>query len=335
VTHRSAAPLVTGIALALALAAPAHTGTSTLQPDKLIILSTTDIKGKTLPCGCHVPKGGIARQVGFADSVRQLYSNVVRVDGGGFFPEDDTRADVAWFMMDELKKMDAAAVGVGERDLHYGLAALRVNAQRTAVPLVCSNLVLASTKKPVFATTIVKPVGAATVGFFGLISDKANLGPARDSLAATDPVVAARRAVADLKQKGATVIVLLSRLGKAETEDLVTTVDGIDVAIAGQSVPYLDQGRPFKHTTVVYGGEQGQYLGFSRVTLDATKHAGAIDAVTYMMGPAVRENAEVAARVTAFEDGLKQRQQSAGAEKEKAAPPAEAPKEGAPKSGGR
>jgi len=55
---------VTGIALALALAAPAHTGTSTLQPDKLIILSTTDMKGKTLPCGCHVPKGGIARFYG-------------------------------------------------------------------------------------------------------------------------------------------------------------------------------------------------------------------------------------------------------------------------------
>jgi 2',3'-cyclic-nucleotide 2'-phosphodiesterase (5'-nucleotidase family) len=334
VTHRSAAPLVTGIALALALAAPAHTGTSTLQPDKLIILSTTDMKGKTLPCGCHVPKGGIARQVGFADSVRQLYSNVVRVDGGGFFPEDDTRADVAWFMMDELKKMDATAVGVGERDLRYGLAALRVNAQRTAVPLVCSNLVLASTKKPIFATTIVKPVGAATVGFFGLISDKANLGPAHDSLAATDPVIAGRRAVADLKQKGATVIVFLSRLGKAETEDLVTTVDGIDVAIAGQSVPFLDQGRPFKRTTVVYGGEQGQYLGFTRVTLDAAKHADTIDAVTYMMGPAVRENAAVAARVAAFEDGLKQKQ--ASAEKEKAAPPAEAPKEGAQaKSGGQ
>jgi 2',3'-cyclic-nucleotide 2'-phosphodiesterase (5'-nucleotidase family) len=80
------AQIVTGIALTLALAAPAVAATSALQPDKLIILSTTDMKGKTLPCGCHVPKGGIARQVGFADSVRQLYSNVVRVDGGGFFP---------------------------------------------------------------------------------------------------------------------------------------------------------------------------------------------------------------------------------------------------------
>jgi hypothetical protein len=29
----------------------ASAGTSTAQPDKLVILSTTDVKGKTSPCG--------------------------------------------------------------------------------------------------------------------------------------------------------------------------------------------------------------------------------------------------------------------------------------------
>lgn len=29
----------------------ASSGRSTLQPDKLVILSTTDVKGKTSPCG--------------------------------------------------------------------------------------------------------------------------------------------------------------------------------------------------------------------------------------------------------------------------------------------
>jgi hypothetical protein len=42
--------------LALALVAlialvGATSKTATLQPDKLIILSTTDVKGKTIPCG--------------------------------------------------------------------------------------------------------------------------------------------------------------------------------------------------------------------------------------------------------------------------------------------
>lgn len=33
------------------LASAARTASSILEPDKLIILSTTDLKGKTSPCG--------------------------------------------------------------------------------------------------------------------------------------------------------------------------------------------------------------------------------------------------------------------------------------------
>ena len=53
-----------------ALAAVATTSSGTvLQPDKLVILSTTDVKGKTSPCGCHIPKGGLYRRASLADSI--------------------------------------------------------------------------------------------------------------------------------------------------------------------------------------------------------------------------------------------------------------------------
>lgn len=39
------------LAVWLALAAAASTPTPIQQPDKLVILSTTDVKGKTSPCG--------------------------------------------------------------------------------------------------------------------------------------------------------------------------------------------------------------------------------------------------------------------------------------------
>lgn len=46
--------LATAVLAAIAwllLAGASPPKTSTLQPDKLIILSTTDVKGKTSPCG--------------------------------------------------------------------------------------------------------------------------------------------------------------------------------------------------------------------------------------------------------------------------------------------
>src|SRR5438093_12410529 len=57
---------------ALAAAATSSRGV-VLQPDKLVILSTTDVKGTTSPCGCHIPKGGLSRRAGLADSIRAQY----------------------------------------------------------------------------------------------------------------------------------------------------------------------------------------------------------------------------------------------------------------------
>ena len=43
--------LVAAIAVWLTLAGASTSKAPILQPDKLIILSTTDVKGKTSPCG--------------------------------------------------------------------------------------------------------------------------------------------------------------------------------------------------------------------------------------------------------------------------------------------
>ena len=54
----------------------------------------------------------------------------------------------------------------------------------------------------------------------GLISTQVDLGPARDSLTVSDPAIALKGAMAAMKKKGATVIVVLSQLGRTESEDL-------------------------------------------------------------------------------------------------------------------
>ncbi len=224
------------------------------------------------------------------------------MDGGGFFPEDDLHEDVAWFLMDAMKLLGTDAVAVGDRDLRFGYSRLHERAERDKLPLVASNLVLKATKQPAFDAFLVKHVGNVDVGVFGLISDKADLGPARDSLVALDPTVTAKRVIAEMKKQGATVIVMLSQLGKVETEDLVTAVDGIDVAIVGRSVPLVQQGRLINNTIAVYGGEQGQYLGRSIVTLDASHKPKSVENEMFILGPEVGEKKEVASLVQGFED---------------------------------
>jgi len=280
-------------------------------PDTLVLLSTTDIIGKTSPCGCHTPKGGLARQATFSDSLRRRYANVLWVDNGNFFPEDELHEGAAWFLIDSMKRLRVDAVGIGDHDLRFGLEPLRVRARAAELPILCANLEMKRTPQPAFARTLVKRVGPATVGIFAIMSDAADLGPARDSLVVTDPAAAATQAVAALRQQGATVIVMLSQLGKVGAEDLVSTVDGIDVAIVGREPPLLESGRMIRGTLLVYGGQQGQFMGVTRVALDASGKAGAIAGEQAMLGPDIATEPEMAKRVEVFEDAFNETMRTA------------------------
>jgi hypothetical protein len=156
----------------------------------------------------------------------------------------------------------------------------------------------------------------------GLMNDKVDLGPARDSLTVLEPQSVAKRMVPEIRKKGATVIVLLSQLGKVESEDLVTAVDGIDVLIVGRNVPLLQKGRLIKNTVACYGGEQGQYMGRTIVSLDAQKKMVTGDNETFVLGPEVGEHADIAQVVKEFEDKFneKQRKYNMEAAKQAATP---------------
>ena len=299
---RLRAALAAMLAATLLGAAPAPR-----DPSRLVVLSTTDVKGKTSPCGCHTPKGGFARRATYVDSVRAVNDQVLLVDGGGFFPETDAQRDAGPFELEAMQRLGTAAAGIGERDLRFGLAFLRENARRARMPLTCANLLERTSRRPAFAPSVIVNVGAVPVGIFGLITDQGDLGPARDTLLVTEPEAAARQTVAELRKKGATVIVLLSQLGKVESEDIATAVEGIDVVVAGRNVPLIQRGRLIKHSVVAYGGDQGWYVGRSVLTLDATHHVTTGDNDMDILGPDVPGEPAMLARVKTFEDALNER----------------------------
>jgi Cytochrome c554 and c-prime len=288
-----------------------------LEPDKLVILSITDNHGETSPCGCSTPRGGIARRASFADSMRTSYGQILLVDNGGFFPIEPVKQDVGPFIMDMMKALGTQAVGVGDRELTYGLEFLQEHTRRTGLNVISTNLLDRKTKKPCFKPWVIEKVGTVKVGVFSLISTEVGLGPSQDLLTVEAPEVAAKRAVTELRKKGATVIVLLSQLGKTQTEDLANVVEGIDVLMAGRNVPLMQKGRMLKNSLLVYGGERGQYMGRTIVTLDPRRHMATGENEMFMLGPTVGEDPQVLGLVKSFEDGLNEKLRKA--EKERAA----------------
>lgn len=226
------------------------------------------------------------------------------MDNGFFFPETENWEQNAWFLMDAMKLLHTDAVNVSEKELRYGRSFLLSNWKRSKLPLVSANLWDKHSKKTLVDPYVLVKKGTVTVGVFGLTSDKVDMGPSRDSLTVSDPAEAAKATVAALRKKGAQVVVLLSQLGKVESEDLVAAVDGVDVLIIGRNVPVLQKGRMIKNTVACYGGEQGQYIGRTLVTLDAKRRMATGDNETFMLGPEVGEKPEMLQLVKSFEDAF-------------------------------
>lgn len=241
------------------------------------------------------------------------------MDNGGFFPEeaDSLYRDKAWFLMDGMVLLGTDAAGMTEKELKYGRGWLLAQLKRTKLPMVCANVWDKSTKKTLVPPYVLVKKGTVNVGIFAVTSDKVDLGPARDSLTLEDPAIAAKRTVDELRKKGATVVVLLSQLGKVESEDLVTSVDGIDVVIAGRNVPVLQKGRMIKNTVACYGGEQGQNMGRTLVTLDAGRKMQTGENDVFVLGPEVGEKPEVLQLVKSFNDAFNDKMRKL--EKERAA----------------
>jgi len=240
------------------------------------------------------------------------------VDAGGYFPINDLHEDVALFMMDGMVMIGMDAVGVGERDLRYGLSFLVQNAKAKKVPTVCANMDDAATGKTIFPPYLIKTVGNLKVGAFGLITDKGNYGPSADSIKVTDPVAAAQAVVKEMRAKGATAIVLLSQLGKVESEDLVANVDGIDAVIIGRDAPMLNKGRMIKSTVACYGGEQGQNIGRTILTLDEQKRVVNGENDVFVLGPTIPDKPEMLEIVKAFEEGFNEKMRKVQKEQEAA-----------------
>lgn len=289
----SAAVIALSLAACVASAAPART-------DQVALLSITDLKGKYKPCGCHVPRGGFSRLVSFRDSTVLTIGPTAIVQNGGWLPTDDDERDVALFVMDAFRRMDVAAVGLSETELHFGRAFLLVNGAREKLPLTSANVLDKATGKPLVAPWTIRDVGKARVGFFAVTEPGQDLGTQADSVTIGDPTEAAKQAVAGLRAQGATVIVLLSSLTRMHSEDLVNEVEGIDVAVFGRNATTQFKGRTIGNTIASLSGEQGQYVGRTTLTLDATGHVTDKDNTSVMLSAEVGESAPYLKRTEAF-----------------------------------
>ena len=101
---------------------------------------------------------------------------------------------------------------------------------------------------------------------------------------------------------------LLSQLGKVESEDLVPPCTASTCWWWATTCRVLQKGRMIKNTVACYGGEQGQYIGRTDRHARRPKAPQATgDNDVFMLGPEVGERPEVAKLVKAFDDAFNEK----------------------------
>jgi hypothetical protein len=220
-----------GIMAAASLAAcsgrGARTGASTTGT-QLTVFALGELRGQIEPCGCTTdPLGDLART---AELIAQARTRgpVLVVDAGSLLysqpvvaeqarPQEELKADLlATIYRDRLA---VAAVGLGPHDLAGGPGKTRLPRQAANVPAT-AGVALEAPK--------VIEVGAERVGVFGVV-DPAWV----PALGATDPVEAARAAVAALRGQKAARVIALATMSKKDAAALARAVPGIDLMVVG------------------------------------------------------------------------------------------------------
>jgi len=200
---------------------------------------TTELRGTIEPCGCNSdPLGDLARTAQLVSELRKQHA-VLHIDGGSNLFQTTEAIPKRLEAQENLKAtlirssftdtLKTSVTGLGPYDLAAGPSAIK-RARDAANVTNAAGIPLAPPR--------IIDAGGIKVGVFGVVEKSAAY--TRHKLVVTDPVAAAKKATADLRAKGAQVIVGVLHLTRVMAIRLARKAKGIDFVIVGKQAPEPD-----------------------------------------------------------------------------------------------
>ena len=219
--------------------------------------------------------GGLARQIGFVEHIRQSDDSIIVVDSGDCFfktyiePQNtEPELKKAKIIVKAYIKKKMAAMNVGDMDLSYGVGFLK-EAGESGLPLISANLMIADGTKTIFPPYVITEQKGIRIAFFGLTYPDLNAGlqdAVFEQATLYDPIEVTQKLLPELKEK-ADVVILLSDLGLVRERELAKKVPGIDFILGGHDGRYLRYPHVQDGTFIVQSYKHGMYLGFLKLEI--------------------------------------------------------------------
>jgi len=257
---------------------------------RIVILHTNDTHSRIDPFpmdgGPYQGLGGVARRATLVERIRAREPNVLLLDSGDIFQGTPYfnffRGEI------ELRAMSAMnyqVATIGNHDFDNGVGGLVEMMPHASFDFVSANYeVSGSPLEPHLRPWVIREVGGVKTGIFGLgiAFEGLVLEDLHEGVRYADPFAAARRAVAELRARGCTLVICLSHLGYRYRGDrpsdtlLAQKVEGIDLILGGHTHTFMDQPDVYDHpggrpTVVTQVGWAGMRLGRIDIVLGPEK----------------------------------------------------------------
>jgi len=250
----------------------------------------------------------LARRATYLESIWNEGAPVLMLDGGDLFgPRNQNEKHQTAFLCEVTADFGTDAIGLGERDLNYGLAYLQAVMEDPGLPYTNANVRAVSTGELVCPEYLVVERGGIRFGIVSVLDPSHHIftmTTQEEEFEVADPVATLRELLPRVREKADT-IVLLGHLGDTRTEAVLGEVNGIDVAVVGHSRRNVDTERLVGDTILLNSAYEGRYIG--RANMFFRKKDGrvmAVDVMTTQLNDKVEDDPDMLARIEEYKASL-------------------------------
>ncbi|MFW5972579.1 MAG: bifunctional metallophosphatase/5'-nucleotidase [Bacteroidota bacterium] len=327
--------LLAALLLTAALSQQPATASDTLR---VAVMATTDLHGWVLPWDYYAdreePRYGLARVATLIDSVRSRFEQTLLLDAGDwlqgnpladYFANTDTLSP--YVLLEAADFLEYDAMVLGNHEFNFGLDLLNRRIDQTRTPILAANVYEHGTRQPAYPTYVIKDVDGVRIAVVGLTTPGSAVWDrprVAGRLEFGDGIEAAHRFVAEVRERGADIVIALAHTGyegttSYPTDDLgeenfgrvlAETVDGVDLVVTAhthQTIGSTVVGPDGRTVAVMQPGRWGSHLGIAELTIvrgegtaEVVDHSVNLQSVEHVPGhPAIEalaENAHQAVR---------------------------------------
>jgi 2',3'-cyclic-nucleotide 2'-phosphodiesterase (5'-nucleotidase family) len=230
------------------------------------------------------------------------------VDAGDLFGSRNKNDEFqSAFLAEMTGEMGYDAIGLGERDLNYGLPFLKEMIAKHGLPYTNANVRDTGTGELILPEYLIVERNGIKYGIVSVMDPRNKIVTmtAEEAAFQVDEPVPVMRDLLPRLRKEADTILLLAHLGEQNATDLLKEVKGIDLCVVGHTSRNINAERIVNDTAVFSAAYEGRYIGRANLFVDdADGRVMAIDVGITTLGEKMDSDEEMVARVEKYKTDL-------------------------------